>query len=163
MGRKNKLKVDLNKPLQGTATVQSKEKTTLKVIDPIKNFPELQNKPELEMAKLLQMSEKVNKDELEPIEKYNIENGNNDDEDNEDEDDKMEDEDDENDENKNSEKKMSHREKFLLKRKLKNEVVTLKEQRKKCKKTNFVQKKEKKSLSQEIHEKVNATLKKKKL
>ncbi|KAN0028167.1 hypothetical protein ACTFIV_010000 [Dictyostelium citrinum] len=149
MGRKNKLKVDLNKPLKGTAIE----------IDPIKNFPELQNKPELEMAKLLQMSEKDNKNELEPIEKYNIENGMNE-EDEEDEDDKMEDE---NDENKNSEKKLSHREKFLLKRKLKNEVATLKEQRKKCKKTDFAQKKEKKSLSQEIHEKVNATLKKKKL
>ncbi|EGC32445.1 hypothetical protein DICPUDRAFT_81713 [Dictyostelium purpureum] len=149
---KNKLKVNLNN--------KSDTNTNTNNIYSLKNHPELgENNPALEMIKLANMSE-IKKDELEPIEKYNIENKDDEDDEgmetDEDGDDKMD-----NDE-KTEGKKLTHREKFLLKRKLKGEVVDLKQQRKKCKKTNFQQKKEKKLISKEIHEKVNATLKKKK-
>ncbi|KAF2071816.1 hypothetical protein CYY_006877 [Polysphondylium violaceum] len=169
MGKKNKLKVNLNDDNNAT----------------LKNHPALKNNVNQVMNQLLNMTNTITPAQQEdPIEQFTKENDDevndildqqqnkNNDKDQDGDDDMMDsgddnensddNDDDDDDDEDMKEKKLSHREKVLLKRKLRRDVSDLKMQRRKCKKKNPFEKQEKKLISKEIHSKIKATLKKNK-
>ncbi|KYQ93806.1 hypothetical protein DLAC_05201 [Tieghemostelium lacteum] len=153
--KKNKLRVDYT---SSNAIIDAK----------LKNYKATNDQSTL-MDQLLTMTD--TSDKTAPIIEYINQNKDildnkdqNTDEKDEEGDDKMMDdnEDEDNVNNDGNDKQLSHREKYILKKQLRNDVSELKVSRKKFKKRDVFQKSEKKSITKEIKEKIAATLKSKK-